>query len=79
MAEKSRLAWRCHRGMREMDLMFEIFLRDEYDGLSTEQKQLFEKFLDEADVDIYAWITGSANPGIAGYSWFISRLQKVHP
>ena len=78
MGEKSRLAWRCHRGMREMDLLFETFLLDEYDNLSIEQKLLFDKFLDEADVDIYSWIIGTSNPENDAYTFFIRRLQKIH-
>ena len=76
MNNKSRLAWRCRRGMREMDILFERFIAKDYDKLSLEQKQHFEDFLNEADVDIYAWITGNSSPDINEYRIFVSQLQQ---
>ena len=78
MSDKSRLSWRCRRGMREMDILFERFVEDEYDNLTLEQRQLFESFLDEPDVDIYSWISGTTTPEIEAYKWFICQFQKIH-
>jgi antitoxin CptB len=78
MNDKSRLAWRCRRGMREMDILFEKFVQKEYDRLTREQKQLFDRFLDEPDADIYAWITGKNKPHNEAYNFFIRHLQDIH-
>nr|WP_309544955.1 succinate dehydrogenase assembly factor 2 [Alkalilimnicola ehrlichii] len=37
MSELSRLRWRCRRGTKELDIMFERFLAVGYEGLSTEE------------------------------------------
>ncbi|MGY8815045.1 MAG: FAD assembly factor SdhE [Gammaproteobacteria bacterium] len=78
MSEKSRLTWRCRRGMREMDILFEKFLQNDYDNLSQDNKVLFDNFLNEADVDIYSWITGNSTPETSDYNLFIKRLQETH-
>jgi len=77
MSNRSRLAWRCRRGTREMDTLFQQFLELEYDSLTPEQKSLFERFLDESDPDIYAWIMGNSTPGNTEYQFLIKRLQNI--
>jgi len=64
--------------MREMDILFENFVQNDYDSLSQESKILFDKFLNEADVDIYSWITGNSTPETNDYTFFIKRLQNTH-
>jgi len=73
---RSRLLWRCRRGIKEMDLLLEQFLNHQYDQLSDQQKQTFEIFLDEADLDIYAWITGKSTPSNLDYLSLIDLLTK---
>ncbi|NNE37683.1 MAG: succinate dehydrogenase assembly factor 2 [Gammaproteobacteria bacterium] len=76
MNQHSRLLWRCRRGMREMDVLFGKFIENYYQDLSNEEKELFDLFLDEPDVDIYAWIMGRAVPETPGYVNFISKFKK---
>ena len=58
MSEKSRLLWRCRRGIREMDIVFTDFIEQQYDGLSNDEKQGLEQLLDQPDLDILTWIMG---------------------
>ena len=59
---RSRLLWRCRRGIREMDILFMQFLEQSYDDLSDAEKQSFSQLLDEADLDILNWIMGKDRP-----------------
>lgn len=43
--DKNRLAWRCRRGMLELDLLLQGFLERDYDALNREQQAHFEQFL----------------------------------
>ena len=61
-AERSRLAWRCRRGIREMDIVLQTFLNQSYDTLSDADKNSFAQLLDEADLDILNWIMGKDEP-----------------
>ncbi len=61
-ADRSRLLWRCRRGMREMDIVLQTFLNESYDSLSDIDQNTFSKLLDEADLDILDWIMGRTKP-----------------
>ena len=60
--ERSRLLWRCRRGIREMDIVLQTFLNQSYDTLSDADKKSFSHLLDEADLDILNWIMGKDEP-----------------
>ena len=77
MNNKSRLIWRCRRGMREMDILLETFIEKEYDNLTLDQQRCFENFLNETDADIYSWMTGNKNTEENSYKYFIQHLQNI--
>jgi len=60
--ERSRLLWRCRRGIREMDIVLQEFINQSYDTLSDINKKTFSQLLDESDLDILNWIMGKDEP-----------------
>lgn len=52
LTAKSRLYWRCRRGMLELDLLLQGFVRNGYDALSESEKQDFERLLETADQEL---------------------------
>ena len=77
MNERSRILWRCRRGIREMDILLQRFMEQNYPGLSKAEIRLFEELLEESDLDILAWITGKSTPEKTDYQILIQRLQKL--
>jgi antitoxin CptB len=75
MSHRSRLIWRCRRGMKEMDILFEKFMNNSYDNLSKEEQVHFEEFLNETDSDINDWILDRAIPDNSEYIPFINYLK----
>ena len=73
----SRLRWRCRRGTREMDLLLLRFLEQDYPHLNAREQSLFGSLLDEADPDLYAWITGQAQPANPDYLPLIGKIRDV--
>jgi antitoxin CptB len=59
---KSRLLWRCRRGIKEMDIILQDFVDNSYEQLSNENKNAFSNLLDEQDLDILNWIMGKDEP-----------------
>lgn len=57
-AEVNRLLWRCRRGMLEMDLLLESFVRQQYAQLLPDQKQAFDQLLDYPDNELWGMVTG---------------------
>lgn len=78
MGEKSRLLWRCRRGVKEMDLLLERFLERCYPELNEHEQRAFEAFLEETDPDILAWIMGRAEPDSPVYRKFIGLLRQIN-
>jgi antitoxin CptB len=71
--EKSNLAWRCRRGIREMDLLLQRFMECRYSQLTDAEKQAFADLLEQPDLDIMDWIMGrSMSPTI-----FESIIEKL--
>ena len=57
-SNKPRLRWACRRGMLELDVILGPFVEHEYDALSEQQQQVFERFLESDDPDLFAWFMG---------------------
>lgn len=76
MTEKSRLLWRCRRGIREMDIVFTDFIEQHYYSLSNEEKQGLEELLDQPDLDILNWIMGKERPGNDKLHHMVTLIQK---
>ena len=62
MSQRSRLIWRCRRGIREMDILLLDYLETHYDNASTEDQNTFEELLEENDLDILSWIMEKTSP-----------------
>ena len=57
-----QLRWRCRRGIRELDVLFERFLAARFDELSKAQQMAFTQLLLEQDPIIMDWLFGKAAP-----------------
>lgn len=60
--KKSKLTWRCRRGMLELDLLLNRFLSGALELLSEKDYDLLEIYLTAPDPDIYAWLMGYELP-----------------
>ena len=77
-AELKRLRWRAHhRGTYEADLLVGGFFDAHHDGWDAADRTLFGQMLDEQDVDIMAWATGTAEAPERYQGPMLSALQKL--
>ena len=60
--EKSRLRWRCRRGMLENDLFIERFFNRFEDTLTTTQADALQKLMDLADNDLLDLLLARREP-----------------
>jgi antitoxin CptB len=56
--EQGRLAWRCRRGMKELDMVLVRFLRERWPDATSAEKASFERILDLPDPLLAAYLTG---------------------
>ena len=62
-SRKRRLLFRAsHRGTKEADIMIGSFVERNLAAMSEEDVAWFERFLEENDVDIMAWMIGRKQP-----------------
>ena len=60
--EQRRLRWRCRRGMRELDKLFERWLDTRWAGAEPSRRAAFERLLDCEDDALWRWFLGHTSP-----------------
>ena len=73
--DAAKLRWRCRRGVKEFDVLFNQFLEKKYPLLSEQQQGYFHALLDEQDPIIMDWLFKRSEPNDDGLKWIIGQLQ----
>lgn len=74
MSDKSRLRWRCRRGMRELDKAMLGYLDTFYDDASAQERADFETLLEWQEPELYRLICGKDKD--ARYQTIIDKIAK---
>ena len=74
-AALDRLRWRCRRGLLELDLVLERFLRRHAIGLSDAELALFAEILEFADNDLWDVVNGRSERYDAKFRSLVARLR----
>ena len=56
-AESRRLAWRCRRGLLELDIVLQRFVAEYYEGLSVAELNAFDAMLSLPDNEFWALVS----------------------
>jgi len=76
MSEKSKLLWRCRRGVKELDVILTQYLESEYDGSTDLDKQLFQDLLDYQDPDILRFFLRQEEPKDKNIARIVERIRR---
>ena len=77
-AELKRLKWRAHhRGTYEADLLVGGFFDVHHHAWNSRDRALFAELLEEQDVDILAWASGTAEAPERYRGPMLEALQKL--
>ena len=71
-AELRRIRWRCRRGMRELDQLFERWLAHGWKQASDAERGVFLRLLDCEDDRLWRWFMG-----YEACAWM--RLRAISP
>jgi antitoxin CptB len=72
-----KLRWRCRRGMRELDVLFQRYLDECYPNDPAADQQRFCDLLDAQDPELQRWLLqGMAHPD-PDYRPLISRIRGL--
>jgi antitoxin CptB len=73
--EQGRLAWRCRRGMKELDLVLLRYLQQRWPEASPAEKLQFERLLELPDPDLAAYLLGREHPADAPVQALVDQLR----
>ena len=77
MSDFDRIRWQCRRGMLELDLVLEGFLRENSERLTSVELDRFRRLLAAPDNDLWDWISGRADSYDPALTELIARLRAV--
>jgi antitoxin CptB len=57
-----RICWACRRGMLELDLVMEPYVKQRFRTLGDEDQQRFINLLESEDTELFSWFLGRELP-----------------
>lgn len=76
-AEQRRLAWRCRRGMLELDIVLQRFVNEQFNDLSLKELEVFDGLLDLPDNDFWALIQSQKVQKSQHLNNIITKLNAI--
>jgi antitoxin CptB len=82
--ELKRIRWRCRRGMRELDQLFERYLAQRWPPASEspapeEERGVFLQLLDCEDDKLWRWFMGYEQCPDVALASLIQRIRQLPP
>ena len=77
--ELPRLAWRCRRGMKELDLLLRGWLEARYPLASASQRLAFERLLELSDPQLAGCLLGAEPAPHADLAALIEAIRAREP
>ncbi len=75
--ELRRIRWRCRRGMRELDQLFERYLERCWATDSEADRALFLRLLDSEDDKLWRWFMGYEAADDVEIASIIQRIRDL--
>ena len=72
-----KLRWRCRRGMRELDQLFEHYLDRCWPSADDAERGVFLRLLDCEDDTLWRWCMGLANPSEKDLDELVGRIREL--
>ena len=72
----NKLRWKSRKGIRELDILLQNFLNQEYENLSDHYKKIFEEVLEIETYDLLNAITGKSRYN-EEYEPIITKLSNL--
>lgn len=76
---KSKLLWRCRRGMKELDVLMVSFVENNFFQLQKRYQAAFEQILLMQDPDLYALVLGRDEHSDKDIQYVINILASYRP
>jgi succinate dehydrogenase flavin-adding protein (antitoxin of CptAB toxin-antitoxin module) len=77
MKNLERVRWRARRGLLELDIIFERFVRTQYAELTEEEKRVFEALLDMADNPLLDKVMGTGETDLPEEKVLLEKIRAA--
>tara|TARA_B100000902_G_scaffold334776_1_gene334103 strand:- start:241 stop:492 length:252 start_codon:yes stop_codon:yes gene_type:complete len=71
-----KLRWKSRKGIRELDILLQSFLDNEFTKLNNSDKKIFEELIEIETYDLLNAITGKSSYDVR-YESIIKKLSKL--
>jgi antitoxin CptB len=78
-ALRARLAWRCRRGTKELDLLLQRWLTRVYPVADAGSRALFENLLELPDPELSDYLLGGAQPEREELAALVELIRALPP
>jgi antitoxin CptB len=75
MLSRAQAEWRCRRGKRELDLLLQTYLENEYDRASVAEKNAFLELLNCQDTELLDHLFNRTIPENPSQVQVVSKLR----
>ena len=72
-----KLRWRCRRGMRELDRLFDRYLEQRWAAASEAERAVFLRLLDCEDDKLWRWFMGYEACPDAQLAEFVEVIRRL--
>lgn len=77
--EERKVVYRARRGLKEIDVYFDPYVKQHYLQADAAEKALFKELVDQEDPDLLDWFMEVSEPPRPEIKTFIVKLKKyVH-
>lgn len=74
-----KLRWRCRRGMRELDRLFDRYLDRRWGAASESERAVFLQLLDCEDDKLWRWFMGYEECPDAPLAGLVAVIRELPP
>ena len=71
-----QLAWRCRRGLKELDLPLMAYLKDYYGSASPGERKRFHRLVDEPDDHMWRYFYQSVKPEDPELESIVRKIRR---
>jgi len=76
-AEQRRLAWRCRRGMLELDIVLQRFVKEKFNALSLNELEVFDGLLELPDNELWELIRSNKQHDDKALNIVVAKLNAA--
>lgn len=73
-----KVIYRARRGLKELDIYFDPYVREHFLAASQQEKDTFAKLIEQEDPDLLDWFMAVSEPEDQELAQMIQKLKNLH-